>query len=72
MAGVCVCVEGLPSAAHDTAVLSAPAALHFRKCYSASWMLLISFLLDMAVGTITRHLSLYSRSGESRPQTTDP
>ncbi|XP_058573770.1 transmembrane protein 269 isoform X1 [Neofelis nebulosa] len=34
-----------------------------KKCYSASWMLLISFLLDMAVGTITRHLSLCSRSG---------
>uniref|UniRef100_A0A452VJD1 Transmembrane protein 269 n=1 Tax=Ursus maritimus TaxID=29073 RepID=A0A452VJD1_URSMA len=30
----------------------------FCKCHCASWMLLISFLLDTAVGAITRHLSL--------------
>ncbi|XP_027431583.1 transmembrane protein 269 isoform X1 [Zalophus californianus] len=34
-----------------------------KRCHSASWMLLISFLLDMAVGAITRHLSLCSKSG---------
>ncbi|XP_057166703.1 transmembrane protein 269 isoform X1 [Ursus arctos] len=34
-----------------------------KRCHCASWMLLISFLLDTAVGAITRHLSLCSRSG---------
>nr|XP_035935081.1 transmembrane protein 269 [Halichoerus grypus] len=34
-----------------------------KRCHCASWMLLISFLLDMAVGAITRHLSLCSKSG---------
>ncbi|XP_032217117.1 transmembrane protein 269 isoform X1 [Mustela erminea] len=34
-----------------------------KRCHCASWMLLISFLLDMAVGVITRHLSLCSKSG---------
>ncbi|EFB24803.1 hypothetical protein PANDA_019642, partial [Ailuropoda melanoleuca] len=34
-----------------------------KRCRCASWMLLISFLLDMAVGAITRHLSLCSKSG---------
>ncbi|XP_045655766.1 transmembrane protein 269 isoform X1 [Ursus americanus] len=48
---------------HGRAVLLGPAAVHFRRCHCASWMLLISFLLDTAVGAITRHLSLCSRSG---------
>ncbi|XP_039094537.1 transmembrane protein 269 isoform X2 [Hyaena hyaena] len=34
-----------------------------KKCYCASWMLLISFLLDTAVVTITKHLGLCSKSG---------
>uniref|UniRef100_A0A8C0JM51 Transmembrane protein 269 n=1 Tax=Canis lupus dingo TaxID=286419 RepID=A0A8C0JM51_CANLU len=35
----------------------------FCKCHCASWMLLISFLLDTVVGAITRHLSLCCKSG---------
>ncbi|XP_057356092.1 transmembrane protein 269 isoform X2 [Manis pentadactyla] len=34
-----------------------------RKSQCASWMLLISFLLDMAVGAMTRHLTVCHRSG---------
>nr|KAF6445406.1 transmembrane protein 269 [Molossus molossus] len=34
-----------------------------KKSHCASWMLLISFLLDMAVKTITRHLNLCPKSG---------
>lgn len=64
--------EGLVSGDHERAVLFGPAAIHSRRCHCASWMLLISFLLDMAVGAITRHLSLCSKSGESRLQTPDP
>ncbi|XP_059110844.1 transmembrane protein 269 isoform X4 [Peromyscus eremicus] len=37
---------------------SCPADLHSRKPHCASWMLLISFLLDMAIGTMTRHLNI--------------
>ncbi|KAL6068197.1 hypothetical protein STEG23_035244 [Scotinomys teguina] len=29
-----------------------------RKPHCASWMLLVSFLLDMAIGTMTRHLNI--------------
>ncbi|XP_006839894.1 PREDICTED: uncharacterized protein LOC102813122 [Chrysochloris asiatica] len=35
----------------------------YRKSHCASWLLLISFLLDMAVGTMTRQLSICCRSG---------
>lgn len=34
-----------------------------RKPHCASWMLLISFLLDMAVGTMTRHLNICHKLG---------
>ncbi|MEJ1282508.1 transmembrane protein 269 [Cricetulus griseus] len=34
-----------------------------RKSHCASWMLLISFLLDMAVGTMTRHLNICHKMG---------
>ncbi|XP_073934059.1 transmembrane protein 269 [Castor canadensis] len=34
-----------------------------RKSHCASWMLLISFLLDMAVGTMTRHLHICCKPG---------
>uniref|UniRef100_A0A287BAI0 Uncharacterized protein n=2 Tax=Sus scrofa TaxID=9823 RepID=A0A287BAI0_PIG len=34
-----------------------------KKSSCASWMLLISFLLDMAVGAVTRHLNICSKSG---------
>uniref|UniRef100_A0A8C5K6K4 Transmembrane protein 269 n=1 Tax=Jaculus jaculus TaxID=51337 RepID=A0A8C5K6K4_JACJA len=34
-----------------------------RKSHCASWMLLISFLLDMAVGTMTRHLNICCKLG---------
>ncbi|XP_077929408.1 transmembrane protein 269 isoform X1 [Halichoerus grypus] len=56
-------VEWLAAGGHEGAVLFGPTAIHFRRCHCASWMLLISFLLDMAVGAITRHLSLCSKSG---------
>ena len=68
-------VDGLASGDHARAILSGPAVMHSvhpRRCHCASWMLLISFLLDMAVGAITRHISLCPKSGESRPQTPDP
>ncbi|XP_036858264.2 transmembrane protein 269 isoform X4 [Manis javanica] len=35
----------------------------YKKSQCASWMLLISFLLDMAVGAMTRHLTVCHRSG---------
>ncbi|XP_057557566.1 transmembrane protein 269 [Hippopotamus amphibius kiboko] len=34
-----------------------------KKYPCASWMLLVSFLLDMAIGTVTRHLNICSKSG---------
>ncbi|XP_075386307.1 transmembrane protein 269 [Tenrec ecaudatus] len=34
-----------------------------RKPHCASWLLLISFFLDMAVGTMNRHLSIFTKSG---------
>ncbi|OBS78806.1 hypothetical protein A6R68_18796 [Neotoma lepida] len=34
-----------------------------RKPHCASWMLLISFLLDMATGTMTRHLNICHKLG---------
>ncbi|XP_014395047.1 PREDICTED: uncharacterized protein LOC102241032 isoform X3 [Myotis brandtii] len=34
-----------------------------KKSSCASWMLLIGFLMDMAVRTITRHLNICSKSG---------
>ncbi|CAO2588777.1 Transmembrane protein 269 [Lemmus lemmus] len=34
-----------------------------RKSHCASWMLLISFLLDMAVGTMIRHLNICQKLG---------
>ncbi|XP_061268272.1 transmembrane protein 269 isoform X3 [Bos javanicus] len=34
-----------------------------RKCSCASWMVLVSFLLDMAIGSVTRHLNICSGSG---------
>ncbi|XP_038190803.1 transmembrane protein 269 isoform X2 [Arvicola amphibius] len=34
-----------------------------RKSHCASWMLLISFLLDMAVGTMIRHLNICHKLG---------
>lgn len=37
---------------------------HSRKSHCASWMLLISFLLDMAVGTMIRHLNICHKLGE--------
>lgn len=47
---------------------SCSAGLHSRKPHCASWMLLISFLLDMAIGTMTRHLNICHKLGESGPQ----
>ncbi|XP_024845965.1 transmembrane protein 269 isoform X1 [Bos indicus] len=34
-----------------------------KKCSCASWMVLVSFLLDMAIGSVTRHLNICSGSG---------
>uniref|UniRef100_H0W857 Transmembrane protein 269 n=1 Tax=Cavia porcellus TaxID=10141 RepID=H0W857_CAVPO len=34
-----------------------------RKSHCASWMLLMSFLLDMVIRTITRQLNIYCKSG---------
>ncbi|XP_016060627.1 PREDICTED: CDP-diacylglycerol--serine O-phosphatidyltransferase [Miniopterus natalensis] len=34
-----------------------------KKSYCASWMILISFLLDMAIRAITRHLNICSKLG---------
>ncbi|NP_083474.1 transmembrane protein 269 isoform X1 [Mus musculus] len=34
-----------------------------RKSYCASWMLLISFLLDIAIGTMTKHLNIPHKLG---------
>nr|XP_020770328.1 transmembrane protein 269 isoform X1 [Odocoileus virginianus texanus] len=34
-----------------------------KKSSCASWMVLVSFLLDMAIGSATRHLNICSRSG---------
>ncbi|XP_058160797.1 transmembrane protein 269 isoform X2 [Dasypus novemcinctus] len=34
-----------------------------KKSHCASWLLLVSFLLDMVVGTMTRHLSICSKPG---------
>ncbi|KAB0402049.1 hypothetical protein E2I00_001175, partial [Balaenoptera physalus] len=34
-----------------------------KKSPCASWMLLVSFLLDMAIGAMTRHLNICSTSG---------
>ncbi|XP_066121144.1 transmembrane protein 269 [Saccopteryx bilineata] len=34
-----------------------------KKSHCASWMLLISFLLDIVVRTMTRHLNICSKSG---------
>ncbi|MBZ3874736.1 hypothetical protein SUZIE_129410, partial [Sciurus carolinensis] len=36
-----------------------------RKPQCASWMLLISFLLDMAVGAMTRQLNIFCKPGVS-------
>lgn len=47
---------------------SCPAGLPSRKSHCASWMLLISFLLDIAIGTMTKHLNICHKLGESRPQ----
>ncbi|KAM6217009.1 transmembrane protein 269 [Rhynchocyon petersi] len=35
----------------------------YRKSHCASWLLLISFLLDIAVSTVTRHLNICPKSG---------
>ncbi|XP_006886669.1 PREDICTED: uncharacterized protein LOC102870654 [Elephantulus edwardii] len=35
----------------------------YRKSHWASWLLLISFLLDLAIGTMTRHLNPCSKLG---------
>ncbi|KAG8507639.1 Transmembrane protein 269, partial [Galemys pyrenaicus] len=34
-----------------------------KRSHCACWVLLISFLIDMAVGAITRHLNICSKSG---------
>ncbi|EDL90135.1 RGD1563015 (predicted) [Rattus norvegicus] len=34
-----------------------------RKSHCASWMLLISFLLDIAIGTMTRHFNICHKQG---------
>nr|XP_024652728.1 transmembrane protein 269 isoform X3 [Macaca nemestrina] len=39
------------------------AGLHFRKRHYASWMLLVSFLLDMAVRAMTSHINICSKWG---------
>ena len=65
-------VECLSSGDYERAALFGPAGLYFRKSHCASWMLLMSFLLDMAVRAMTRHLNICSKLGESRPQTTSP
>lgn len=54
------------------AVPFGPTGLHFRKSHCASWMLLISFLLDMAIRGMTRHFHICSKLGESRSQTPNP
>lgn len=66
------CVEWLSRRDYERAVLFGPAGLHFRKSRCASWMLLVSFLLDMAVRAMTRHLNICSKLGESRPQAPNP
>ncbi|XP_063513190.1 transmembrane protein 269 isoform X3 [Pongo pygmaeus] len=39
------------------------AGLHFRKRHYASWMLLVSFLLDVAVRAMTSHINICSKLG---------